>query len=408
MLNLEEQMRIIKKGVSEIIPEDELREKMERSIKEDRPLKLKLGMDPTAPDIHLGHTVVLRKLRQFQDLGHEVTLVIGDFTAMIGDPTGRSDTRNSMTRDQIMANAKTYKEQAFRVLDPAKTTIRYNSEWLSKLNFKQVLNLASKYTVARMLERDDFEKRYKSNTPIYIHEFLYPFMQGYDSIALGCDIEFGGTDQKFNLLMGRMLQREFGMEHPQIAIMMPLLEGLDGVKKMSKSLGNYIGVDEDPNDIYGKVMSLSDGLIIRYFELVTDVHPDKIDEMKSQMEEGTLNPRDAKMSLARELVSLYYGKEKAEEAEEHFKTVFQKNDIPDEIKEVSPDAEVLTDGKAWPPKLLTSVGLASTNSEARRMIEQGAFKINGNKMMETTKEIKFTNGDVLQLGKRRFVKLIIK
>ena len=232
MLNLEEQMRIIKKGVSEIIPEDELREKIERSIKEDRPLKLKLGMDPTAPDIHLGHTVVLRKLRQFQDLGHEVTLVIGDFTAMIGDPTGRSDTRNSMTRDQIMANAKTYKEQAFRVLDPAKTTIRYNSEWLSKLNFKQVLNLASKYTVARMLERDDFEKRYKSNTPIYIHEFLYPFMQGYDSIALGCDIEFGGTDQKFNLLMGRMLQREFGMEHPQIAIMMPLLEGLDGVKKM--------------------------------------------------------------------------------------------------------------------------------------------------------------------------------
>lgn len=407
MLELEEQIKIIKKGVAEIISEEELRERLNRSAAENRPLKIKFGMDPTAPDIHLGHTVILRKLRQFQDLGHEVTLLIGDFTSIIGDPTGRSETRKSMTREQIMENAKTYQEQAFKILDRSKTIIRYNSEWLSKLNFEDVLKLASKYTVARMLERDDFEKRFKSNTPIYIHEFMYPLMQGYDSVALGCDIEFGGTDQKFNILMGRMLQKEYGKEEGQIAILMPILEGIDGVKKMSKSLGNYIGIDEEPNNIYGKVMSIPDELIIRYYELVTDVHPDKIKAIEIQMEKGLLNPRDAKMGLAREIVSLYYGNDKALEAEENFKTIFQRNELPEDIEEMTIEPGILVDGKVWLPKLLTSLGLTSTNSEARRMIEQGAFKINSKKIVDSDKEIEVRNGDILQLGKRKFVKIII-
>ncbi|MDI6601150.1 MAG: tyrosine--tRNA ligase [Thermoanaerobacteraceae bacterium] len=406
-MELEEQMKIIKKGVAEIISEEELRDRLKRSIKENRPLKIKFGMDPTAPDIHLGHTVILRKLRQFQDLGHEVTLLIGDFTSLIGDPTGRSETRKPMTREQIMENAKTYQEQAFKILDHQKTIIRYNSEWLSKLNFEDVLKLASKYTVARMLERDDFEKRFKSNTPIYIHEFMYPLMQGYDSVALGCDIEFGGTDQKFNILMGRMLQKEYGMAEGQIAILMPILEGIDGVKKMSKSLGNYIGIDEDPNNIYGKVMSIPDELIIRYYNLVTDVHPDRIEEIKAEMEKGSLNPRDAKMALAREIVSLYYGSDKALEAEENFKTIFQKNEIPEDIEEIAVESSILIDGRVWLPKLLTAVGLTSTNSEARRMIEQGAFRMNGERVVDADGDVEVKSGDILQVGKRKFVRIII-
>ncbi|TZE82275.1 tyrosine--tRNA ligase [Calorimonas adulescens] len=408
MLDLEEQMKIIKKGVAEIISEDELRERLKKSIEDGRPLKIKFGMDPTAPDIHLGHTVILRKLRQFQDLGHEVTLLIGDFTSLVGDPTGRSETRKPMTREKIMENARTYQEQAFKILDPNKTIIRFNSEWLSKLTFEEVLVLSSKYTVARMLERDDFEKRFKSNIPIYIHEFMYPLMQGYDSVALGCDIEFGGTDQKFNILMGRMLQREYGKENGQIAILMPILEGIDGTKKMSKSLGNYIGIDEDPNDIYGKIMSIPDELIIRYYNLVTDVHPDKIEEIKSKMDDGSLNPRDAKMALAREIVSLYYGREKALEAEENFKTIFQRNEIPEDIEEIMVDSEIFNDGKVWLPKLLTVVGLTPTNNEAKRMIEQGAVRLNGERITSIEEDIKVNNGDVIQVGKRRFARLIVK
>nr|WP_203227603.1 tyrosine--tRNA ligase [Calorimonas adulescens] len=407
-MDLEEQMKIIKKGVAEIISEDELRERLKKSIEDGRPLKIKFGMDPTAPDIHLGHTVILRKLRQFQDLGHEVTLLIGDFTSLVGDPTGRSETRKPMTREKIMENARTYQEQAFKILDPNKTIIRFNSEWLSKLTFEEVLVLSSKYTVARMLERDDFEKRFKSNIPIYIHEFMYPLMQGYDSVALGCDIEFGGTDQKFNILMGRMLQREYGKENGQIAILMPILEGIDGTKKMSKSLGNYIGIDEDPNDIYGKIMSIPDELIIRYYNLVTDVHPDKIEEIKSKMDDGSLNPRDAKMALAREIVSLYYGREKALEAEENFKTIFQRNEIPEDIEEIMVDSEIFNDGKVWLPKLLTVVGLTPTNNEAKRMIEQGAVRLNGERITSIEEDIKVNNGDVIQVGKRRFARLIVK
>ena len=306
MLNIDEEMKIILKGVDEVINADALKEKIRKSKEKNKPLIVKLGLDPSAPDIHLGHTVVLRKMKQLQDLGHKVVIVIGDFTGRIGDPTGKAKGRKALSKEEVLENAKTYEKQIFKVLDKDKTEIRFNSSWLSKLNFEDIIKLASTITVARMLEREDFKKRYEKGIPISIHEFFYPLMQGYDSLELDADIEVGGTDQRFNVLMGRMLQKEYGKE-PQVTLFMPLLEGLDGKNKMSKSLGNYIGIDEEPNVIYEKTMQLPDNMIIKYFNLVTDVHPDKIYELKKALDNGEVNPRDIKMRLSKEIVRLYYG-----------------------------------------------------------------------------------------------------
>lgn len=399
-VKVNEQMQLIRRGVAEIIPEEELKQKLYRSIKENRPLKVKLGLDPTAPDIHLGHTVVLNKLRQFQDLGHEVHLIIGDFTGRIGDPSGKSETRKQLTEEEVQVNAATYQEQIFKVLDRDKTIIHFNSEWLMPLNLVDVLNLTGKYTVARMLERDDFEKRYKEGLPIGIHEFLYPLMQGYDSVALKADVEMGGTDQKFNLLVGRNLLKEYGME-PQIALTMPILEGTDGIQKMSKSLGNYIGVNEDPNEMFGKTMSIPDELITRYFELVTMVAQDEIDNMQKAMQEGTANPRDIKMRLAREIIAIYHSQEEAQKAQERFQLVFSQRDIPEDIPEVT-----VKEKELWLPKFLHEQGMVDSTSDGRRMLKQGAVKINGEKYEE--ENIKTENAMVVQVGKRKFIRLLLK
>jgi tyrosyl-tRNA synthetase len=394
---VEQQMDIIRRGVAEIIPEDELMQKLYYSIEHDQPLRIKLGLDPTAPDIHLGHTVVLNKLRQFQDLGHEVHLIIGDFTARIGDPSGKSETRKQLTEEQVQVNATTYQEQIFKVLDPEKTVIHFNSEWLTKMNLVDVLGLAGKYTVARMLERDDFSKRYHDNLPIGIHEFMYPLMQGYDSVVLQADVELGGTDQKFNLLVGRNLQKEYGGK-PQVAVTMPILEGTDGVQKMSKSLGNYIGVDEDANEMFGKTMSIPDELIIRYFELVTQMSMDEIKAMDEAMTEGSLNPRDAKIKLAHEIISMYHDAEAAKKAEERFKLVFSQGSIPQDIPEVG-----VAEEQVWLPKFLHDHDLVSSTSEGRRMLQQAAVRVNGEKYHEENLPVQ--DNMVIQVGKRKFVRI---
>ena len=392
-----EQMSLINRGVAEIVPEPELINKLKRSIKDNKPLRIKLGLDPTAPDIHLGHTVVLNKLRQFQDLGHEVHLIIGDFTGRIGDPSGKSETRKQLTEEQVMANAATYQEQIFKVLDKEKTAVYFNSEWLMKLNLVDVLGLAGKYTVARMLERDDFSKRYQEGLPIGIHEFMYPLMQGYDSVVLKADVELGGTDQKFNLLVGRNLQKEYGME-PQIALMMPILEGTDGVQKMSKSLGNYIGINEEPYEMLGKTMSITDDLICRYFELVTRVNMQEIKTMQDNMANGSLNPRDAKIRLAKEIITIYHGSEAARQAEEKFKLVFSQGNIPDDIDEI-----IVEENEIWLPRFLHENNMVSSTSDGRRMLEQGAVKVNGVKQVEENLQVE--DGQVVQVGKRKFIKI---
>lgn len=404
-MDINEQLRIIKKGTEEILSESELVEKLKRSEVTGKPLIIKLGLDPTAPDIHLGHTVVLRKLKAFQDLGHRVVIIIGDYTGMIGDPTGRSEARKQLTREQVLENAETYKKQIFKILDRDKTTVRFNSEWLAKMTFKDVINLSAKYTVARMLERDDFKKRYTTGLPIAVHEFFYPLMQGYDSVALDADVELGGTDQKFNILMGRTLQKEYGKDTVQIGMLMPILEGTDGVKKMSKSVGNYIGIDDAPEEMYGKTMSIPDELIIRYFELVTDVHPDEIEKMRNDMARDAVNPRDLKMALAREIVRLYHGEEEAIKAEESFKSVFQKGQLPDEIPEVEIHSEDLDNGAIWIAKLLVVLGLSPSTSEARRNVMQGAVKVNEEKVTDVKLNIQVKNGDVVQVGKRKIAKI---
>ena len=404
MIEINEQLKIIKKGAAEIISEEDIVKKLEKSAKENKPLTIKLGLDPSAPDIHLGHTVVLRKMKAFQDLGHQVVIIIGDATGMIGDPTGKSAVRKQLSHDQVLENARTYQEQIFKILDREKTIVKFNSEWLQTMNFMDVANLASKYTVARMLERDDFKKRFASNQSISIHEFFYPLMQGYDSVAIKADIEMGGTDQKFNILMGRTLQKEYDQE-PQIALLMPIIVGTDGVKKMSKSLGNYIGISEAPNDMYGKTMSIPDELIIRYFELVTDEHPDSIDAMKSDIEQDKVNPRDLKMKLAKEVVKLYHGEEKALEAEQYFKSVFQKKNIPDDIAEMEVSIEESEEGLFFIPKIVTGLKLSPSTSEARRLLKQGGIKLNGEKVEND--KIALQTGDIIQVGKRKFAKIII-
>ncbi len=400
-MNIEEKIKIILKGVDTIIDEKELKEKLIKAEKENRQLVVKLGLDPSAPDIHLGHTVVLRKMKQIQDLGHKVVIIIGDFTGKIGDPTGKSKTRVALTTEQVLENAKTYQKQIFKVLDPEKTEVRFNSEWLSKLNFEDVVKLASTITVARMLEREDFKNRYQNNIPISVHEFFYPLMQGYDSVAIKADIELGGTDQRFNLLMGRSLQKEFNQES-QVVIMMPIIEGLDGVNKMSKSLGNYIGVDEEAGVMYQKAMEIPDELIIKYYNLVTDVHPDVVSKIETELKEDLRNPRDIKMELAKEIVTLYHGEEKANLAEERFKSVFQKGQIPSDILTVEASkedfdlAKIIVDNKLVPSK-----------SELRRLAKQGGVKLNQEKI-EDLSQINITDEIVVQIGKKKFIKIIIK
>lgn len=403
MISVEEQIRIIAKGADEIISVEELREKLKKSIDIGKPLIVKLGLDPSAPDIHLGHTVVLRKIKQLQDLGHRAVILIGDYTGRIGDPTGKSKTRKPLSPQEVLENAETYQKQVFKILDRDRTEIRFNSEWLEKLTFSDVLKLAATCTVAKMLEREDFKNRYEAHESIGIHEFFYPLMQGYDSVALHSDIELGGTDQRFNILMGRTLQNDYGQER-QTAIFMPILEGIDGMEKMSKSLGNYIGVDEEPIVMYEKAMSIPDNLIIRYFELVTDVHPDTVAKMREQLEQGLCNPRDVKMELAFEITRLYHGEDTAIQAQEHFITVFQKKLIPDTAIPVPITTELQADGRFDLVRIIVAAGFAPSNSEARRLILQGGVKVNGNRVTEILIP-GLMEGDVIQVGKKNFIKM---
>jgi tyrosyl-tRNA synthetase len=399
MSQLEVALAEIKRGAEEILVEEELVAK----LKEGRPLRIKLGMDPTAPDIHLGHTVILNKLKTFQDLGHEIILLIGDFTAMVGDPSGKNSTRPPLSEEAIKHNALTYAEQAFKILDPAKTRIEYNSSWLGELGATGMIKLAAKQTVARMMERDDFKKRYSSGQSIAIHEFLYPLLQGYDSVALKADVELGGTDQKFNLLMGRELQKDAGMA-AQCVLMMPLLVGLDGVKKMSKSAANYIGVHDAPGEMFGKIMSITDTLMWNYYELLSSRPLADIEGFKAGIEAGTLNPRDVKIWLAKEIIARYHDEAAAEAAHEDFTQRFSKNAIPDEMPEVELALE--GDGLAI-ANLLKDAGLVETTSEALRMIKQGAVKVDGDKL-DDGKALIAAGTAVYQVGKRKFARVTVK
>ncbi len=397
---VEEQLEIISRGTVDLLPLDELKMKLERSIQTGKPLRIKQGFDPTAPDIHLGHTVGLRKLKQFQDLGHQVVVIIGDYTGMVGDPSEKNATRPRLTHEQVMENAKTYEKQFFKILDPEKTEVRYNGEWFSRMTFAEVMELASKFTVARMLERDDFAKRFANNQPISIHELFYPLMQGYDSVMIRADVEIGATEQKFNLVTGRDIQREYGQE-PQVVLTLPVLVGIDGVNRMSKSLGNYIGIDEPPAEMYGKTMRIPDELIYQYFELVTDVSLEELRQIKQQLESGQVNPRDLKKRLAFTIVRMYHGEEAARQAEAHFERVVVKKEIPEDIPEY-----VVGTGKHRLVDLLVAAGLIDSKSEARRRIRQGAVSIDGTPVRDEFLEIEVTAPMVVKAGKRAFVKLV--
>lgn len=400
MKPLDEQFAIITKGVHTLINEEELKEKLANSIKNNKPLIIKLGLDPTAPDIHLGHAVVLRKIKQMQDLGHEAVIIIGDFTGKIGDPSGKSKTRSALTDEQVKENAKTYFEQIFKILDKEKTIVKYNSEWLSKLNFEDILKLTSTTTVARMLERDDFQNRFSNNTPIGLHEFFYPLMQAYDSVELKADIELGGTDQTFNILMGRTLQKSLGQPQ-QIAMFMPLLEGLDGVEKMSKSLGNYIGVFEPSEIMFKKTMEIPDNLIVKFYELTTDEHPIKIAEIKQKLENGA-NPRDIKLHLAETITSLYHTKEEVEKAKDYYDKAFSKKDIPNDIPELK-----VTQGSTVINIIpqFVEYKITSSNGEFRRLVKQGGVQLNQKRLDNLETELQ--NQDVLKIGKKHFIKIVM-
>jgi len=400
MIPIDRQLEIIRRGVAEIVPEEELPQKLERARREGRPLRVKLGLDPTAPDIHLGWSVVLRKLRQFQDLGHEACLIIGDFTAQIGDPSGKSKTRRQLTREEVEQNARDYEKQLFKILDPARTRFYFNSDWLGKMTFADVIQLASKYTLARMLEREDFANRFLNQQPISLHELLYPLCQGYDSVAIAADIEMGGMDQKFNNLVGRDLQREFGQE-PQVTVMMPLLIGLDGVEKMSQSLGNYVGIMEPPDEMYGKLMSLPDELMEQYFELCTDVPMTEIKEILAG------HPKEAKQRLAREIVSMYHSPEAAEQAEAEFNRVFSQHELPSQMDELRLSAEELVQGKINIITLIRKANFAPSNSEARRLVEQGGVSLDGRTVRDPLAEVMLHDGAVLKVGKRKFARLLL-
>ncbi|WP_160692124.1 tyrosine--tRNA ligase [Clostridium sp. C2-6-12] len=399
--SIEEQIKIIGKGAANIVSIEELKEKLIKSEKENKPLIIKFGLDPSAPDIHLGHAVPLRKLKQMQDLGHKIVIVIGDFTGKIGDPTGKSKARKALSTEQVMENALTYQKQILKILDKNKTEITFNSEWLSKLNFEEVLKLSATTTVARMLEREDFKNRYNNNIPIGIHEFFYPLMQAYDSVALKADIELGGTDQTFNILMGRNLQKSVDMEE-QVAIFMPILEGLDGIEKMSKSLGNYIGINEAPEIMFKKVMEIPDNLIIKYFELATDEHPDKIAQLKKELDDGR-NPRDIKLELAKIITGLYHTEEDTKAAIGYFETVFKKGDLPDIIPEITiPKHCVLLKEIG---QFLVTANFIASNNEFRRLVNQGGVQINKQKVNDFENTL-INNGDIIKLGKKVFVQII--
>ncbi len=399
-LPVEEQLKIIARGTVDLIPLDELKQKLQRSYETGKPLRIKQGFDPTAPDIHLGHTVGLRKLRQFQELGHQVVVIIGDYTGMVGDPSEKNATRPRLTHEQVMENARTYEKQFLKILDPEKTEIRYNGEWFSRMSFAEIMELASKFTVARMLERDDFARRYANQQPISIHEFFYPLMQGYDSVMVQADVEIGATEQKFNLVIGRQIQKEYGQE-PQIVLTLPVLEGIDGVQRMSKSLGNYIGIDEPPEEMFGKTMRIPDTLIYSYFELVTDVSLQELQEIKQQLQDPTVNPVTLKRKLARTIVRMYHGEKAAQEAERHFDLVHKKKEVPDDIPEYP-----LSDQPIRLIDLMVETGLAGGKSEARRLIRQGGVKLDGQPVKDELLELKKSDGEkILKVGKRKFLKL---
>lgn len=414
--SVEEQFEYLKKGCVEIIQEKELKTRLERSLKENRPLKVKLGFDPTAPDIHLGHTVVLRKMKHFQDLGHDVIFLIGDFTGLIGDPSGRSATRPPMSREEIIENAETYKNQIFKILDSKKTIIDFNSRWLEKLSSIDIIKLTAKYTVARILERDDFSNRLKKGLPISVHEILYPLMQAYDSVALRADVELGGTDQKFNLLVGREIQREFGQE-PQVVITMPLLEGLDGVEKMSKSLNNHVGITEDPFEIFGKIMSISDPLMFRYYELLTDEPLSQIEKWKKEIKKNKINPRNLKARLAGSIVSDFWGQEEAKKAAQEFDRVFKHKEVPSEIEDIeikelkgriTAKSEVKAKLQVTPLiDLLVDKNILPSRGEAKRMIRQGGVYLDGERIEDIAFKIDLRKKkeQILKIGKRKFFRL---
>lgn len=402
MKSVEEQFEYLRKGCVEIIQEDELKAKLARSLKEKKPLKVKAGFDPTAPDIHLGHTVLLRKMKHFQDLGHDVVFLIGDFTGLIGDPSGRSSTRPPMTREEILKNAETYKAQIFKILDSKKTIIDFNSRWLGKLSSFDIITLTAKYTVARILERDDFSIRLKKSQPISVHELLYPLMQAYDSVALRADVELGGTDQKFNLLVGREIQREFGQE-PQVIMTMPLLEGLDGVDKMSKSLDNYVGITEQPSEIFGKIMSISDPLMFRYYELLTDEPLSRIEKWKKEAKEGKTNPKDLKSKLAEAVVSDFWGKEEARKAAEEFERVFKRKETPTELEEIK-----LSASEIGLIDLLVNENILPSRGEAKRIIRQGGVYLDGQRVEDIALKIDLRKKAelILKIGKKNFYRIV--
>jgi len=403
MSSIDEQIKLIERGVIDCISREELVKKLEKSLATGIPLRIKAGFDPTAPDLHLGHTVLLQKLKHFQDLGHDVYFLIGDFTGMIGDPTGKSETRKALTREDVARNAESYKEQVFKILDPEKTRVVFNSQWLGELDSFAMIRLASELTVARMLEREDFKVRFREGNPISIHEFLYPLIQGYDSVALEADVEIGGTDQLFNLLMGRDLQRS-RKQAPQVVLTLPLLEGLDGVNKMSKSLGNYIGITESANDIYGKILSISDQLMFRYYELLSDLGGEQIVQLKKDMEEGKLHPKEIKKQLARELTARFHSVEAAIQAEQNFEQVFQKGGLPDDIQVV----EIEASEDLWLPQLLVDMELVKSTSDGRRMIKQNAVSLDGEKVTDVNAMVKPKGEVLVKVGKLRYCKVCFR
>lgn len=403
MMTAKEQLEELKRGSLEILSEKDLLHKLENSVAKKKPLIIKAGFDPTAPDIHLGHTVLMQKMAQFQRLGHQVVFLIGDFTALVGDPSGKSKTRPQLTRDEINANVETYKTQVYKILDKDKTVIRFNSEWLEKFSAYDFIRLAAHANVARMLEREDFNRRYKEGTSISLHEFMYPLLQGYDSVALKADVEMGGGDQKFNLLMGRELMKDHGLE-PQVCLMVPILEGLDGVQKMSKSLNNYVGVDESPEQMYGKILSLPDALLRRYYDLLSSQSLSEINSLFGQMDLGKLNPKIVKSRLAVEIVTRYHSAEKAQDAQANFEKIFAKKEIPDDM----PEFHFRPQGnEIWIPKLLVEIGFTTTTSEGKRLVAQGGVKIDSQQMKQESIRLEDRKPFVLQCGKRKFAKILV-
>lgn len=401
-MKFKKELELIERGAVEIISREELAKKMELSALNGKPLRVKTGFDPTAPDLHLGHTVLIQKMKHFQDLGHDVIFLIGDFTGMIGDPSGKSETRKVLTKEEVRKNAETYKDQIFKILDPEKTQIVFNSDWLEKLSGTEMIELSARYTVARMLERDDFQKRYSSQQPISLHEFLYPLIQGYDSVVLKADVELGGNDQKFNLLVGRDLQKSHGME-PQVIITMPLLEGTDGIQKMSKSFDNYIGINEPAGEIFGKLMSISDKLMLRYYELLSDIPTEELSQLETSMRSGDLNPKDVKIKLAKEIVTRFYSCEEAEAEEAKFNNIFKKKELPEDMPLVKIQWE--TENK-WVVRVIQEAGLTKGSAETRRLIQQGAVTVNDKKVENESMELPKNDSYIIKVGKRRFAKII--